>query len=109
LIDEQQGATVFVRYRRDAQEEEGIAGIDGLLRRLQQQGPQRGLMRKLQRYGVTIYQHDLQRLIGKGDVEPLGADFPGLYTQSSNNDLLYDGVLGINVDGVPGDPASLVT
>lgn len=109
LIDEQQGATVFVRYRRDAQEEEGIAGIDGLLRPLQQQGPQRGLMRKLQRYGVTIYQHDLQRLIGKGDVEPLGADFPGLYVQSSNNDVLYDDVLGINVDGVPGDPASLVT
>jgi hypothetical protein len=31
-----------------------------------------------------------------------------LYVQSANNDLLYDKVLGINVDGVPGDPGGLI-
>ena len=105
LIDEQEGATVFVRYKRDENDEE----IDKWLNTLKKEGPQRWLLRKLQRYGVTIYQNDLQRLLNQGDVEPLGGDFPGLYVQSANNDLLYDKVLGINVDGAPGDPASLVS
>jgi len=105
LIDEQEGATVFVRYRRDQNDDE----IDMWLNTLKKEGPQRWLLRKLQRYGVTIYQNDLRRLIDQGDVEPLGGDFPGLYVQPANNDLLYDNVLGINVDGVPGDPASLIS
>ena len=104
LIDEQEGATVFVRYRRDDNDDE----IGMLLNILKKTGPDRWLLRKLQRYGVTIYRNDLQRLLGQGDVELLGGDFPGIYVQSANNDLLYDRVLGINVDGVPGDPASLV-
>ena len=79
-----------------------------LMARLKKEGPQRWLLRKLQRYGVSIYQRDLQRLEGLGDIEPLGGDFPGLYVQSFGNDVLYDRVLGINVDGAPGDPGSLV-
>jgi CRISPR-associated endonuclease/helicase Cas3 len=102
LIDNQESATVFVHYVRQGQE----AGIDILLKKLQKEGPDRWLLRKLQRYGVTIYQHDLQRLLAGGDVVSLGADCPGLYVQAS--DLLYDPVLGVNVDGAPGDPASLV-
>lgn len=104
LIDEAEGATVFVRYKRDADDE----AIDVLLNTLKKEGPQRWLLRKLQRYGVSIYQRDLQRLEGQGDIEPLGGDFPGLYVQSFGNDLLYDRVLGINVDGAPGDPGNLV-
>ena len=79
-----------------------------LLNSLKKEGPQRWLLRKLQRYGVSIYQLDLQRLEGQGDIEALGGDFPGLYVQSFGNDVLYDRVLGINVDGAPGDPGSLV-
>lgn len=105
LIDEQDGATVFVRYRRDDNDDD----IGMWLNTLKKNGPDRWLLRKLQRYGVTIYRTDLQRLLKHGDIEPLGGDFPGLYVQSANNDLLYDKVLGINVDGVPGDPASLVS
>lgn len=104
LIDEAEGATVFVRYKRDADDE----AIDVLLNTLKKEGPQRWLLRKLQRYGVSIYQRDLQRLEALGDIEPLGGDFPGLYVQSFGNDVLYDRVLGINVDGAPGDPGSLV-
>lgn len=104
LIDEQDGATVFVRYKRETDDEE----IDMWLNTLKKNGPDRWLLRKLQRYGVTIYRNDLQRLLNQGDIESLGGDFPGLYVQSANNDLLYDKVLGINVDGVPGDPGSLV-
>lgn len=104
LIDEAEGATVFVRYKRNAEDD----AIDVLLNTLKKEGPQRWLLRKLQRYGVSIYQRDLQRLEGQGDIEPLGGDFPGLYVQSFGNDVLYDQVLGINVDGVPGDPGDLV-
>jgi len=104
LIDEAEGATVFVRYKRDESDTE----IDMWLNTLKKEGPQRWLLRKLQRYGVSIYQRDLHRLLELGDVEPLGGDFPGLYVQSFGNDVFYDRVLGINVDGAPGDPGSLV-
>ena len=104
LIDEQDGATVFVRYRRAPNDD----SIGMWLNTLKKHGPDRWLLRKLQRYGVTIYHTDLQRLLKQGDIEPLGGDFPGLYVQSADNDVLYDKVLGINVDGVPGDPGSLV-
>ena len=104
LIDEQDGATVFVRYRRAPNDD----SIGMWLNTLKKHGPDRWLLRKLQRYGVTIYHTDLQRLLEQGDIEPLGGDSPGLYVQSADNDVLYDQVLGINVDGVPGDPGSLV-
>lgn len=102
LIDENEGATVFVRYRRDGCDDE----IGLWLNMLKKNGPDRWLLRKLQRYGVIIYQNDLRRLIDQGDVEPLGGDCPGLYVQSS--DVLYDRVLGVNVDGAPGDPGGLI-
>ena len=102
LIDENDGATVFVRYRRNDADDE----IDLWLNTLKKNGLDRWLLRKLQRYGVTIYRNDLLRLIDQCDVEPLGGDCPGLYVQAS--DLLYDRVLGINVDGAPGDPGRLI-
>lgn len=105
LIDQQDGATVFVRYRRFENDDE----IGMWLNTLKKNGPDRWLLRKLQRYGVTIYRNDLQRLLAKGDIEALGGDFPGLYVQSANNDTLYDRILGFNVDGVPGDPRDLVS
>ena len=104
LIDKDEGATVFVRYQRNPDDD----AIDVLLSTLKKEGPQRWLLRKLQRYGVSIYQRDLKRLETLGDIGPLGGDFPGLYVQSFGNDVLYDRVLGINVDGAPGDPVSLV-
>ena len=104
LIDENDGATVFVRYRRDDSDEE----IDILLNALKKQGPERWLLRKLQRYGVSIYQNDLNKLHAAGDIEALPGDCAGIYIQTANNDLLYDRVLGINLDGAPGDPGSLV-
>ena len=55
---------------------------------------------------MSIYRHDLERLIAQGDVLALPGDLPGLYAQ--NGDLLYDPTLGVNVDGAPGDPGRLV-
>lgn len=96
LIDES-GATVFVRWRSERCRE----SVDDLIRMLERR-PERWLMRKLQRYGVTIYQHDLKRLLAAGDVKEVG---PGLYVQA-DSDVFYDPVLGARLDGAPGDPAA---
>lgn len=100
LIDEKDGATVVVRYRSDDTGE----SIDSLLGKLESEGPQRWLMRKLQRYGVTIYRHDAERLLKLGDVRCV-EQCPGLYVQVG--DVLYDQNLGLLIDGAPGDPVSL--
>jgi len=101
LIDDKEAATVLVRYRSPRLNED----INSLIGLLERDGPQRWLMRKLQRYGVSIYRHDLARLLAQGDVR-CADNCPDLYMQTS--DLLYDVVCGLNVDGAPGDPAQLV-
>ncbi|MES2772105.1 MAG: CRISPR-associated helicase/endonuclease Cas3, partial [Pseudomonadota bacterium] len=93
LIPEDGSTPVIVRYR-------GLDGTDdtinSLLNRLKKEGPQRWLMRKLQRYTVTVRQHDAQRLLVQGDIEE---HIPGLFIQVS--DWLYDPNLGLMVDGKP--------
>ena len=69
---------------------------------------QRWLLRKLQAYGVGVYHQDLDRMLKTRDVIPLGGDFPGIYLQSPDSDLLYDRTLGLNVAGAPGDPSDLI-
>jgi CRISPR-associated endonuclease/helicase Cas3 len=102
LIDNDDAATVLVRYR-------GADGTapDALIGQLERDGPSRWLMRKLQRYGVTLYRHQLQALLRRGDVEEV-ASCPGLYVQRANFDAFYDPVLGARVDSAPGDPAAYV-
>ena len=79
--------------------------IDQWLSLLRKNGPDRWLLRKLQRYGVTVYRRDLERLLAYGDIAAVGDACPGLYVQAS--DVLYDREMGLNVEGAPGDPASL--
>lgn len=100
LIDNEEASTVVVRYPV------GDSGeIDQWVAVLERDGPQRWLMRKLQRYGVTIYQHDIARLLLQGDIRELRG-CPGLYVQVS--DVFYDATTGVRLDGAPGDPADLV-
>jgi CRISPR-associated endonuclease/helicase Cas3 len=99
LIDED-GVPVLVRYSS-----EHLTDVDSLLAKLEAGGPQRWLMRKLQRYLVTIYRHDAERLLRARDIRCVEG-CPGLYAQVS--DVLYDAQLGLLADGGPGDPASLV-
>ncbi len=102
LIDEKDSATVLVRYRSPGSRED----IDALIDMLERDDLRRWLMRKLQRYGVTIYRHDLNRLLALGDVREVST-CPGLYVQREGWDGFYDPVLGANLDGAPGDPAGL--
>ena len=64
-------------------------------------------MRKLQRYGVSIYRHQVGRLVAAGDIREVPI-CPGLYVQADGSDRFYDAVFGANVDGAPGDPAGYV-
>ncbi|MBD5804159.1 DEAD/DEAH box helicase [Azoarcus sp. Aa7] len=100
LIDDEEAATVIVRYPAGDSHV-----VDQWTAMLERDGPERWLMRKLQRYGVSIYRHDVARLLTQGDIRELGG-FPGLYVQVA--DTFYDDVLGTNVEGAPGDPAQLI-
>lgn len=93
LIQDEDSAPVIVRYR-------GLDGNDGkvdeLLNTLRKHGPERWLMRKLQRYTVTVHTREVMKLLSQGDVEEA---IPGLYVQVS--DWLYHPDLGLNPDGLP--------
>lgn len=93
LIQDEDSAPVIVRFH-------GLAGnddkVDELLNTLRKHGPERWLMRKLQRYTVTVHTLEVIKLLSQGDVEEA---IPGLYIQVS--DWLYDPDLGLNPDGLP--------
>ncbi|MCZ2441766.1 MAG: CRISPR-associated endonuclease Cas3'' [Burkholderiales bacterium] len=99
LIDDEDTATVLVRYRSP----HGGPDIDALIGLLQREGPTRWLMRRLQRFGVSIYRRDAETLLGRGDIEEIGT-CPGLYVQREHWHDLYDPVLGLRVAAAPGDP-----
>lgn len=73
------GAPVIVRWGE----------AEKWLAKLKADGPDRWLMRKLQRYSVNVHRNCLDRLIAQHEVEEA---LPGLYTQT--NDLLYDETFG---------------
>lgn len=99
LIDDRDAATVLVRYRSL----NGGADIDALIGLLQHEGPSRWLMRKLQRFGVSIYRRDAEAMQRAGDIEEAGT-CPGLYVQRKDWHELYDPILGLRVGAAPGDP-----
>ncbi len=93
LIEDEDSRSVLVRYR-------GLEGSDGAIDQwlaiLRRDGPQRWLMRKLQRYTVNLPRRQSEALVAQGDIEEW---LPGLFVQTS--DWLYDPVLGLNPDGTP--------
>jgi CRISPR-associated endonuclease/helicase Cas3 len=104
LIDEKDSATVLVRYATPSKRDD----VDALIGMLEHDGPARWLLRKLQRYGVTIYQHQVRRLVDMGDIVEV-ATCPGLYVQREGWEGFYDPVMGAKVDSAPGDPAHYVS
>ena len=98
LIDDQDSATVLVRYPAHRSE------LDGLLGKLASEGPARWLMRKLQRYTVSIPKRVADRMLLEGS---LSLPMPGLYLQHET-DGLYHPLLGLQVEDVPFNPSGLV-
>lgn len=91
LIDDEDSATVVVRYAPDCEE------LDVLLARLVSKGPERWLMRKLQRYTVSIHKRVADKMLTQGS---LTLPMPGLYVQQQV-DGLYDDLLGLQIEDVP--------
>ena len=97
LINGRESQAVFVKYEDTGKK---------LIEQLCAYGPTRDLMRKLQRYTVTLYRHDLNRLLASGDIKEL-AIIPGVYSQVG--DTLYDPHVGLLLsDTATIDPASLL-
>ena len=101
LINDDQ-SPVVVHYRgADGQD----TTVDMLLGKLAKDGPERWLLRALQRYTVSLRQKDAERLLAQGDLALVPA-VPGLYVQAS--DVLYDAQLGLRIDDQPLPASGLV-
>jgi len=100
LVQDEDRVPVVVLYR-------GLDGsddsVDKWLATLRKEGPQRWLMRKLQRYTVNIHSREAMKLLEQGDIEEM---MPGLFVQVS--DWLYDPVLGLNPNGLPQNPINTI-
>ncbi|MDD2769832.1 MAG: CRISPR-associated helicase Cas3' [Methylococcus sp.] len=95
LIRDEDTASVVVRYRGPAGNDDTVGA---LLDKLRKDGPERWLMRKLQRYTVTVHKREVQEWQRTGDVEEWQ---PGWFVQTC--DLGYSEELGL----VLGDAQSL--
>lgn len=80
LIDDA-GAQILIPFNEEA---------ESLLGKLRKEGVQRWLMRKLQRFTVTVYENDLQKLREVGMVEEIVL---GIFALSSSN--VYDMKTGL--------------
>ena len=96
----EQQASVIVRYESTLPDATPIAPLIKLLR---QGKADRWLLRKLQRYSVTVRQATVTLWQARGDVEEL---LPGLYLLT--DDPRYDARLGMLPEGQWLDAAGLV-
>ena len=94
LIDESDYQAVIVRYDEKAKE---------LIDKLEGMGPERWLMRKLQRYAVNIPRFYLETLLDSQDVREI---HPGIYAQLS--DTLYHSTMGLSLDPINIEPGKTV-
>jgi CRISPR-associated endonuclease/helicase Cas3 len=93
MIDDSGQKTVLVRYG------ESEKWID----QLKLSGPERWLMRKLQRYAVNIRDNDFNRMLQRGSLEAVQ---PGIYALTSS--IEYSEQIGLLVDETIYDPEKLI-
>lgn len=93
IIDDDTQRSVLVRYG------EGEKLID----QLKTIGPNRILMRKLQRYTVNIYDNDFKNMLQQGKVEEI---YPRIYALISGLD--YSPLTGLNCEEVRFDPEGYI-
>ena len=94
LIDESGYRSILVHY----------GDSPGLLGRLRKEGPERWLMRKLQRYTVSLPEYQFQKLLASGDVFEI---YSGIFAQTA--DVLYHPQLGVLLDDTDPDPSDLIS
>lgn len=93
LIDDSLQKTIFVRYR------EG----EKLINLLKSMGPDRWLLRKLQRYSVNVYNNEFNELRRRGAIEEV---HPQIFALSSKLDYSED--TGLLVDETLYDPEQFI-
>jgi CRISPR-associated endonuclease/helicase Cas3 len=93
IIDDSMQKTIFVRYG------EG----DELIDLLKSKGPDRWLLRKLQRYTVNVHIYDFNQLLLRGAVEDV---YPQVYALTSSVDYSTD--IGLMIDETPFDPEQFI-
>lgn len=84
LIDDLESQAILVWYGES----------QALIGKLKKDGPERWLMRKLQRYSVNLPRRVVDKLIQSGEVQEV---WPGIFAQAVST--LYDDNLGVNVGG----------
>lgn len=93
IIDESQYKTILVRYQQG----------ERLIDLLKSKGPDRWLMRKLQRYTVNVYNNDFNQLLQRGSIEEV---YPNLFALVTNLDYSMD--TGLLVEETPFDPEQFI-
>lgn len=93
LIDESGYHSILVRY----------GDSSALIGSLKKEGPKRWLMRKLQRYTVSLPDYQFKKLLDNGDLSEV---YPGMFAQTA--DALYHPDLGVLVNDTNPDPSALV-
>ena len=97
LIEESDYQAVLVRY------DNGNNEADKLLAKLEENGPKRWLMRKLQRYTVNIPLFQFNRLLANEELREI---YPGMFAQSC--DTLYHPELGLLTEEINPSVESLI-
>ncbi|GAB6277151.1 MAG: CRISPR-associated helicase Cas3' [Rectinema sp.] len=94
IIDDSMQKTILVPY------DEG----EKLIAELKAKGPERWLLRKLQRYSVNIYNDQFYALLNRGSIEEVS---PGLFALTCK--IEYDNTIGLLVDEMPHDAESFIS
>ena len=84
LIDDAESQAILVWYGES----------QALIGKLNKDGPERWLMRKLQRYSVNLPRHVVDKLVENGEVQEV---WPGIFVQAVST--LYDDEVGVTVGG----------
>lgn len=83
LIDDSQIKTIFVRYGKG----------DELINLLKRKGPDRWILRQLQRYTVNIFNNSFTLMFNRGALEEV---YPGIYVLVSSSE--YSDSIGLKID-----------
>ena len=89
LINDSDQHTVIVRYGES----------EKWIRQLERFGPSRNVLRKLQRYAVTVYSRDFNAMLARDSIVEI---VPGVFYL--DNDIEYSKKTGLLVDELPTDP-----
>lgn len=91
IIDDRLQRTVLVPYRKG----------EHLIAMLESEGPERLILRKLQRYAVTVYVDQFNELQKRGSLREVA---PGIFALTCT--VEYDDKIGLLIEEMPTDPSA---